>query len=92
MAINIIAYIVRFFIRFSIKLVKYFSRHGKTPLKFLFWVDDIIRLFTMTIIFYLLAIIFKLSTFWTIVLFILGLIVDFHDFVSQSSIGKFDLN
>lgn len=82
--------IVYSIIKFKIALLKHLFRRGRGVMRFLLWIDDFIRLFAMTLFFSVVARIFNMNGFFTAILIILGAYIDFHDFMSDNSIGKFD--
>ncbi|MEM3374302.1 MAG: hypothetical protein QXE31_03710 [Candidatus Woesearchaeota archaeon] len=78
-------------IKFKIKFIAYLARHSKKSFKFLFWIDDFIRIFAMTILFMLIARILNLNALFSTILFFIGVIVDIEDFINNKGIGKLDI-
>lgn len=79
-------------VKFKIKLVNHLMRRGKGIFRFLFWIDDFIRLLAMTLFFILLSKMLNLGSVLTAIFVGLGAIIDVHDFLSDNSIGKFEFN
>ena len=63
-------------------------RRGKRLFKILFTIDDAIRMVAITLVFWLIALILRISGIWFWLLIGLGLLIDVHDIADDLREGK----
>ena len=70
-------------------IAQHLVRRGKGIFKILFFIDDFIRVFTMTILFIILCTWLNLPRFLLFLGGMLGLVIDIQDFIEDNEIAKF---
>jgi hypothetical protein len=75
-------------IRLLTNLAIHLFRRGRGLFKFLFVIDDFIRVFAIVILLPMLISWLGLGKFYLIIGIILGIIIDIHDFVTEFGPGK----
>ncbi len=71
-------------------MISHLFRRGKGLFKFLFVIDDFIRLFTMTIIIPNLLMMINAGRALVISGLLLGLVIDLQDYISEYGVGKME--
>lgn len=63
-------------------------KRGTGIFRFLFVIDDAIRLIAVTLVFWLIALLFGIKGIWFFLLIALGLLIDVHDIIDDLKEGK----
>jgi hypothetical protein len=70
-------------------IAQFIFRRGTGLFKFLFVIDDFIRVFTMTFLFMILFTWLRAHYIVVTAFALLGLVIDLHDFISDNELAKF---
>ncbi len=70
-------------------IVQFITRRGNGIFKFLFVIDDFLRVFTMTILLIIVSNWLKFPTAIMFLLAMLGLVIDIQDFLQDNEFAKF---
>ncbi len=76
-------------LQFFLALIQHLIRRGKGIFKILFFIDDFIRVFTITILLIIFFTWLRFPHFIVVLGALLGLVIDIQDFIEDNELAKF---